>query len=68
VKPLTPTAHAAHADVALLVTPENLAAWERALPTLGPADREPLAALLADMKARSGWLRNLAPEGLARTA
>lgn len=58
----------AYAEIGLLVTPENIAAWERVLPTMSQADREPLAGMIAEMKARGRWLREHARDGLARTA
>lgn len=56
------------AEVGLLVTPENINAWERVLPSLTGTDREQLGALLADMKLRSRWLREHVPASLARSA
>jgi len=54
-------------EIELLVTPENIAAWERALPGMTRADREALQGLIAEMTERSHWLHG-APRPLARLA
>jgi len=58
----------AYAEIGLLVSPENIAAWERVLPTMSRADREQLDGMIAEMKARGRWILEHAPDGLARTA
>jgi len=55
-------------EIGLLVTPENIAAWERALPMMSQADREQLEGLLAEMKERGRAIRDRTPRSLARTA
>lgn len=55
-------------EIGLLVRPENIAAWERALPTMSQADRALLEGLIAEMKQRGGSLREHTPRSLARTA
>jgi len=55
-------------EIELLFTPENIAAWERVMPTLSAADRAEVAGLFAEMKARGRWLREKASGSLARSA
>jgi hypothetical protein len=55
-------------EIGLLVTPENLSAWERVLPTMAEADRVLLEGLIAEMKTRSAWIRDQAGRSLARSA
>ena len=55
-------------EIGLLVTPENLAAWDRVLSSMSADDRSELEGLIAEMKQRSRAIRELAPRLLARSA
>jgi hypothetical protein len=57
-----------YGEVGMLVAPENISAWERALPRMSQADRALLQGLVDEMKQGSPLLRDQMARPLARTA